>query len=121
MMFFIGGFIAIACLGGGGLICVAMGSLAWESRERRRRLEEIYLSAVVWNRTLDLAFQQNDPLLQAHCLEYLEALCEDALYLYQCHDDGSEEADIVRDLVYCGRTPVETSMALAKCRRQEVY
>lgn len=121
MMFFIGSVISIFVVGGSGVMLLAYGSLAWESRERRRRLEEIYLSSVVWNRTLDLAFQQNDSLLQAHCLEYLEALCEDALHLYQCRDDGSDEADIVRDLVYCGRTPVETSIALAKCRGQEVH
>lgn len=123
MIFLIGAFVSVCVVGGGGIVCMAFGSLAWEARQRNRRLEEIYLSAIAWQRCLDLAFDMNDELEQVRCLEYLEALSEDALDLFQVHSNGSEEADIVRDLVYGSMTPAETREKLAKVRsgRMEVY
>lgn len=125
MLLLIGGFVAVCCVGGGGLVCLTFGSLAWDARQRNRRLEEIYLSAIAWQRCLDLAFDSNDELDQVRCLEYLEALSEDALELYRdCFGFlTSVEADIVRDLVYGSMTPAETRAKLAKVRsgRIEVY
>lgn len=123
MMFFVGGFIAVCCIGGGGVMCVAFGSLAWERQRINRRLDEIYLSAIAWQKCLDLAFERNDAVDQARCLEYLEALCCDAMNLLYVRDDGSEDADIVRDMVYANMTPEETKAKLAKQNRRnhEVY
>jgi len=119
----VGGFIAIGCIGGGGLMTIAYVSLLIEDRQTRRRLEQIYLSSLAWQRSLAVAYDMDDELDQSHCLEFLEALCCDALRLLGIPDDGSDEADIVRDLVYADVTPAETQQRLAAARtaREEAW
>jgi hypothetical protein len=112
----VGGFIAIGCIGGGGLLTIAYVSLCLEERQTRRRLEQIYLNARAWQMSLDTAYVMGDELDQVHCLEFLEALAVEALSLHGLRDDGSDEADIVRDLIYADVTPAETRQRLAAVR-----
>ena len=113
-----GGFIAIGCVGGGGLLTIAYVSLLLESRQRQRRLEQIYLNARMWQQSLDVAYVMGDELDQVHCLEFLEALAAEAIDLHDLRDDGSDEADIVRDMIYASVTPSETRRRLIVSRRQ---
>ena len=121
MWFILGCFLSICLAASAGLLVCMYLNLHRRAIEREEKLDRIFVAALTYQKLLDQAFEENNELRQSMWLDYLAALSRDALRVLDVYDDGSEEADIVRDMVYCSVTPEETVERLMKCRaRYEV-
>ena len=100
--------IAATCL---LLIILKTDELSHEYR-KHKRLETIYVFASHWNNLLGKAYDINDDIAQIACLDQLRAYELESLNIFMIPDDGSDPADIVRDMIYCLVSPMETSKRL---------
>ena len=80
------------------------------------RLNALYTRSLYAQEMLEKGFSDHNDLFFMSAYEQLEAFCEDALKILNIDNDGSEEADIVRDMFFCYVTPEETMGRLADLR-----
>ena len=104
---------------GGSMLGIA-ALISWdrmhEDDRTYERLNALYTRSLYAQEMLEKGFSDHDDLFFVSAYEQLEAFSEDALRILRIDNDGSEEADIVRDMFYCYVTPEETMGRLADLR-----
>ena len=104
---------------GGSIIGIA-ALIHWDKMQEAdltfQRLSELYLRSLRCQEMLGRGFDNHDDIYFASAYEQLEAFLEDAFKILGVPDDGSDEAEIVRDMFYAYVTPEETMQRLEDLR-----